>query len=120
MIERIYEWHYAHERYLRNESPLARVALLLSEQTAAEHPGVAEGDRAEDHVLGMYHALIEARVPFEMVHEAFLTPDRLDRFKVLILADAAALSEAQCDAIRAYVKRGGSLVATFATSLYDE
>ena len=49
----------------------------------------------------MYHALIEARVPFELVHEAFLTPDRLDRFKLLILADAAALSDAQCDAIRA-------------------
>ena len=120
MIERIYEWHYAHERYLRNESPLARVALLFSEQTAAEHPGVAQGDRAEDHVLGMYHALVESRVPFEMVHEAVLTPDRLDHFKLLILADAAALSDAQCRAIREYVERGGSVLATFASSLYDE
>ena len=33
-VERIYEWHYQHERYLRNEAPLARVALLHSEQTA--------------------------------------------------------------------------------------
>jgi hypothetical protein len=54
------------------------------------------------------------------VHEAFLTPDRLDQFRLLILADAAALSDAQCEAIRGYVKRGGSLLATFATSLYDE
>jgi hypothetical protein len=68
----------------------------------------------------MYHALIEARVPFELVHEAFLTPDRLDHFKLLILADAAALSDAQCAAIRAYVDRGGSVLATFATSLFDE
>jgi hypothetical protein len=68
----------------------------------------------------MYHALVEARVPFEVVHEALLTPDRLDRFKLLILADAAALSDAQCAAIRAYVGRGGSLLATFASSLYDE
>jgi hypothetical protein len=68
----------------------------------------------------MYHALVEARVPFELVHEAFLTPDRLDPFKLLILADAAALSDAQCHAIRGYVERGGSLLATFATSLYDE
>ena len=68
----------------------------------------------------MYHALVEARVPFEMVHEALLTPERLDRFKLLILADAAALSDAQCAAIRAYVGRGGSVLATFATSLYDE
>ena len=120
MVERIYDWHYRHERYLRNEMPLARVAVLHSEQTATYHPGIGQGDRAEDHMLGMYHALIESRIPFEYVHEAFLTADRLDRFKLLILADAAALSEAQCAAIRDYVTRGGSLLATFASSLFDE
>ncbi len=120
VVERIYDWHYAHERYLRNETPLARVGLLHSEQTAAEHAGMAQGDRHEDHMLGMYHSLVESRVPFELVHEAFLTPDRLDRFKLLILADAAALSGAQCAAIRDYVARGGSLLATFSSSLFDE
>jgi len=120
MVERIYGWHFAHERYLRNEAPLARVALLHSEQTSAYHAGVAQGDRHEDHVLGMYHALVEARIPFELVHEAFLTPDRLDRFKLLILADAAALSDAQCRSIREYVDRGGSVLATFASSLFTD
>ena len=43
IVERIYDWHARHERYLRNEAPLARVALLLSEQTATFHPGVATG-----------------------------------------------------------------------------
>ncbi len=120
MVERIYDWHYRHERYLRNESPLARVALLYSEQTATYHAGVGTGDRPGDHVLGMYQALVESRIPFELQHEALLTPERLDRFKLLILADAAALSTAQCDAIRAYVARGGSVLATFASSLFDE
>jgi len=119
-VERIYDWHFRHERYLRNESPVASIGLLYSEQTGRYHPGVATGDRAEDHVLGMYHALIEARMPFELVHEGFLTLERLDRFKVLVLADAAALSDAQCEAIRGFVSRGGSVVATFASSLYDE
>jgi hypothetical protein len=75
---------------------------------------------AADHATGMYHALVEARVPFDMVHEALLTPDRLDRYALLVMANAAALSDAQCDAIRAYVARGGSVLATFATSLHDE
>jgi hypothetical protein len=120
IVERIYDWHARHEKYLRNEMSLARVALLFSEQTAAVHPGVAQGDRAADHVLGMYHALVESRVPFEMIHEALLTPERLDRFKLVILADAAALSDVQCAALRAFVDRGGSILATFASSLYDE
>jgi hypothetical protein len=120
VVERIYRWHADHERYLRNEWPLARVALLQSDQTETYHPGVGPGDRAGDHVLGVYHALVESRVPFELVHEAYLTPERLDPFKLLILADAAALSDAQCAAIRAYVERGGSILATFASSLYNE
>ncbi|PYR89763.1 MAG: hypothetical protein DMF84_23255 [Acidobacteria bacterium] len=131
-VERIYDWHYRHEKYLRNEEPLARIALLYSEQTLSlsnlwispsggrDISQRLAADRTEDHVLGMYHALIEARVPFELVHEGFLTADRLDRFKLLILADAAALSDAQCAAIRSYVQRGGSILATFASSLFDE
>ena len=43
IVERIYQWHARHERYLRNEMPLARVALLHSEQTETFHPGVAAG-----------------------------------------------------------------------------
>ena len=46
--------------------------------------------------------------------------DGVDRFKVLILPNIAALSDAQCEQLRDYVKRGGSIVATYETSLYDE
>lgn len=119
-VEEIYDWHYRHERYLRNEAALARVALLHSEQASTYFGGLAQGDRHEDHVLGMYHALVESRVPFELLHEAFLTPDRMDRYRLLVLADAAALSDAQCGAIREYVERGGRVVATFSSSLCDE
>jgi hypothetical protein len=120
IVERIYDWHYKHERYLRNETPLARVALIHSEQTSSYSTGAGPGVRQEDHVLGMYHALVESRVPFELAHEGFLTPDRLDRFKLLILANTAALSDAQCQAVRDFVTRGGSILATFTTSLLDE
>ena len=27
VVERIYQWHFDHERYLRNEAPMARVAV---------------------------------------------------------------------------------------------
>src|SRR5262249_17323508 len=63
---------------------------------------------------------IEARIPFEMVHDHLLDPTHIDRFKVLILPNIAALSEEQCNQIRQYLERGGSVVATFETSLYDE
>ena len=89
--------------YLRNERSLARVAMLLSEQTATFHGGAPHQERHGDHASGMYHALVEARIPFDMVHEAFLTPERIDRYRVIVLANAAALSDAQCAALTAYV-----------------
>jgi hypothetical protein len=103
------------EKYLRNERSLARVGLVYSQQTAWFC-----GAKVEDHALGWYQALIEARIPFEMVHDRLLQAAHLGPFKTLILPNIAALSEAQCAQLRAFVERGGGLIATYETSLYDE
>jgi hypothetical protein len=119
-VEDLFVWHHANERYLRNESPLARVAVVYSEQTGDFYGKAEAATKVDDHVKGMYHALVEARIPFEMVHDAFLDPQHVDRFRLLILPNVAALSDEQCRQLAAYVDRGGSLLATFETSLYDE
>jgi putative glycosyl hydrolase-like family 6 (GHL6) protein/glycosyl hydrolase family 42 (putative beta-galactosidase) len=119
-VEDLYAWHHRNERYLRNEAPLARVAVVYSEQTRDFYGKDAAEARVEDHLKGMYHALIEARVPFEMVNDTRLESADVDRFKLLVLPNVAALSDAQCRSLATYVDRGGSLLATFETSLYDE
>ncbi|HWC15876.1 MAG TPA: alpha-amylase family protein [Terriglobales bacterium] len=120
VIDDIYNWSYGSERYLRNQESLARVAMVYSQQTATFYGGEHAQSKVEDHTLGFYHALIEGRIPFEMVHDHLLDPTHIDRFKVLILPNIAALSDEQCNQIRQYLLRGGSIVATFETSLYDQ
>jgi hypothetical protein len=120
VVEELYSWHYRNERYLRNQEPLARVAMVYSQQTAQFYGGERAREKVEDHALGYYQALIEARIPFEMVHDGLLDAAHVDRFKVLVLPNIAALSDQQCAQIRDYVGRGGSVVATYETSLYDE
>ncbi len=120
VVEDLYEWHYRNERYLRNERPLARVAMVYSQQTARFYGAQQARQKVEDHTLGYYQALIEARIPFEMVHDRLLDAAHVDPFKVLIFPNIAALSTGQCAQIREYVQRGGSIVATHETSLYDE
>ena len=44
----------------------------------------------------------------------------MNPFKTLILPNVAALSDEQCRQLREFVDRGGSIVATYETSLYDE
>jgi Hypothetical glycosyl hydrolase 6/Beta-galactosidase trimerisation domain/TAT (twin-arginine translocation) pathway signal sequence len=103
------------EKYLRNESPLARVGVVYSQQSNWFGAG-----RDEGHVNGWYQALIEARIPFELVHDRLLDTAHIGQFKTLILPNIASLSDAQCDQLRAFVKNGGGVVATYETSLYDE
>lgn len=119
-VEEFFGWHAGVETYLRNVEPLARVGLVYSQQTGRFYGGDRAEEKVEDHILGMYQALVEARIPFEMVHDHNLDAAHLAPFKTLLLANSAALSDQQCDQIRDFVLSGGSLVATFETSLYDE
>ena len=119
VVEDLYTWHWRNERYLRNEEPVARVAVVYSQQTATWYGGPQARAKVEDHTLGMYHALVEGRMPFEMLHDRMLDTAPA-RFKLLLLPNIAALSDEQCRQIQTFVENGGSVVATYETSLYDE
>ena len=119
-IEDIYVWTEKNQHYLTDRRPLARVGLVYSQQTAWYYGGEQAGAKVENYALGWYQALIESRIPFEMVHDRLLDPAHLAPYKTLILPNLAALSDAQCDQLRAFVSNGGSIIATHETSLYDE
>ena len=120
-VERIYDWHFDHERYLRNEAPLARVALLHSEQTATYHRGVGRRrSRRRTTCSGCTTRWSKRACRSSSSTRRCSRRIGSTASSCSILADAAALSDAQCAAIRGYVERGGSVLATFATSLYDE
>jgi len=106
--------HARLEPALAATTPVAEIAILDPTTTLRHHDHSSRRE-AEAHDLGFYHALVEARLPFEMVSDAAMTPERLDRFKVLILANSTCLSEAQAEALEAYVARGGSLVVAHET-----
>ncbi len=120
VVEQLYVWHYRNERYLRNENSLAQVGLVYSQQTATFYGGEKARPKVEDPALGYYQALVEARIPFDMVHDKLLDEAHLASLRTLILPNIAALSNDQCSKLQAFVARGGNLIATYETSLYDE
>lgn len=118
--QEIFQWHYANEKYFKNLRPIARVGLVYSQQSSWFYGGAQAREKIEEPALGFYEALVEARVPFEMVHDRCLDQEHLAPFRTLILPNIAALSDDQCASLRAFVEKGGGLVATYETSLYDE
>lgn len=117
-IEKIYQGFYKSERYLKNTAPMARVAIVVADKGVnATQPWQQNG---AFHMHGMYHNLIEGHMPFEMIAATLLDEEHLKPFKLLILPNIMALSDTQCAQIRNFVNAGGSLLATFESSLYDE
>jgi hypothetical protein len=120
VVQELYQRYAAWEKYLRNEYSLAQTGLVYSQQSAWFYGAGDARRKIEDPSLGWYQALIEARIPFEMVHDRRLGAEDLARLQTLILPNIAALSEEQCQQIANFVANGGAVIATYETSLYDE
>jgi hypothetical protein len=73
-----------------------------------------------EYMDGMYYALVEGRFLFDFVHEDKLASKDLAKYSALLLPNTALLSDEQCRQLRGYVDAGGSLLATFETSMYTE
>ncbi len=119
-VKDMYHLYAAWEPYLRNEAPIASVAIVYSQRSVDYYAGKDAEALVEDPIRGWYQALVEARIPFEMVHADLLGEAATRDFNVLILPNLATLSDAQCQQIREYVRSGGSIIATHETSRYDE
>lgn len=114
-----FKWLAANRPHFRNVRSLANVAIVTPSRTLSRYRRDAHEDPA-DYFQGLYAALITSRIPFDLVHEKDLTPERLAQYHLLVLPNFALMSNAQAAALRAYADRGGSLLSTFETGVYDE
>lgn len=62
--------------------------------------------------------LIQCKIPFDIICDNNLQD--ISKYSVLILANQECLSDAQLELIKEFVRKGGGLVATENSSLYDE
>lgn len=117
--EPLMRWHEANEHFLVNRRPLAAVGVVWSQRNLDYYCRGDSSDLVEGPFRGFAQALIRARIPSIPLHA-----DHIDRdageLPVLILPNLAAMSDSQCAAVRRFVERGGGVVATGVTSLYDE
>jgi hypothetical protein len=76
------------------------------------------GPSHRDALVGWYGALMEARIPFEFVHEDFLRD--LERFRVLVLPTGLCLADDAVETIESFAARGGAVVASCGALAEDE
>jgi len=92
---------------------------------AARLRGIQERRQASLAILeheypGCLDACNFGHIPLRVFWDEHLLEKKLDEARVLVLPNAACLSRAQVAAVIRFVKRGGGLVATFESGMYDE
>ena len=118
-----FKWTTRHDAHFTPLRSIANIGMVIGQGTQLLYPGPASAhSRAYMHetTQGIYDALLRGRFAFDFVHEDRLEPERLAKYRALLLPNVAILSEKQCTQIRDYAQAGGSLMAGFETSLYDE
>ena len=117
--ESVYRWHKDHEEFLVNRQPIATVGVVWSQQNT-DFFGRDDADLlVELPWRGITQALVRARIPYLPVHADHIDRDAA-QFSVLVLPNLGAMSDAQVASVRRFVERGGGLLATGESSLFNE
>ncbi len=111
----------------------SRVALVYSQQTndydsyadqTAFSPsglhGFVQPTICGEEYRGIYEILVHQHIPFDIIHDGFLTDQILESYEFLILPGVTCLSEQQSKAVDSFVARGGKLIVTGALPQKDE
>lgn len=113
----VYAWETENETFLLHRRPVATVGVLWSQENMDLYGREATEERVDLPWRGITSALIRARIPYLPIHADDIEGTDI---AVLILPDLALLSTTQAEALRRFVARGGSLIATGNTGLLDE
>ena len=125
-----------HEDCYEGTISAARVGLVWSNRTAdfygSEIPEIdflppgSKVSRADmvrnfsDAFYGFYEALFRSHIPFDVIDDITIEEGIPEKYEVIVLPNVACLSDKGADEIRKFLAKGGNVVATFETSLYDE
>jgi len=105
---------------LEGAEPVLSSAVLYSQATQDELAAQKRPIDFRQSMLGALELLTYTGRPVESIPEFRLTPDLLSKFDTLVLPEVEALSNAHAELIRAWVDKGGTLMASGKCGLRDE
>ncbi len=115
----VLKWHQANEEFLINRKPVATAGVVWSQQNMDFYGQDSPDQLVELPWRGITQALIRSRIPYLPVHADHIDRDA-SHFSALVLPNLCAMTDNQAASIRRFVEKGGGLLATGESSLFNE
>src|SRR5574340_150841 len=112
-MKKYIQFYRAHRDLYTGAVDAGNVAVLRSYASITYHHA-----RAQLAAILVEQALIQAKIPFDLIFDEHLRD--LSKYRVLLLPESQCLSDEQVALVRRFVERGGGLIATGQAGLYDE
>jgi beta-galactosidase len=114
--------------FLRSRPSKAEIALLynpLAHMVGGQQAYTGEGqsigyNNLSESLQGIHKAFFERHIPVDFLHVMDLKPERLSRYKLLIVPYPVMMSQADVQKLIAYVEAGGVLVTEARCGWIDE
>ena len=121
------------EKYFVDSISMASAAIVFSKSTAnfyganmpeidflVEKPREKAAKNFMESFSGGYEALLRNSTPFDVIDEEEIEKEKIDKYSLILLPNVACMSKKCGEALKNFVEKGGKLIASFETSLYDE
>lgn len=115
----IVEKMHTHREVYYHSTPVHEVAMIYS-RTSAENFAGYDTSHIAQSFGGMFRLMLNAHVPFEAMFDTMVSCDTLKQYRAVVAPFCESLPAKAVDAIRRYVREGGTLLATGRCSLADE
>jgi Beta-galactosidase trimerisation domain len=108
-------------KYLGNRKSLAQTAVMVSERTLiANRLNRGMLRNYWENNLGIYCALLNAGIPADVCFIESMSPEKIDKYKVIIASDMRTITQSEIEQLKSWVKNGGTLISTGEITLCDE
>ena len=115
----VYTYLKNNEDLIQTQVPVTDAGIYYS-SLSRDKAHLDKDESYANAIKGLEAALVDNHIPYGFVTDNDLTAEKLPSYGVLCLPNAMCLSDAQIQVIRKFVENGGSLLASYKTSLFDE
>jgi putative glycosyl hydrolase-like family 6 (GHL6) protein len=119
VMREVVKSYSAHPEIYHRSAPVKEIGLVYSRTSYKNFAGY-DLDKMNPKFSGAFRALLNEQVHFDAFFDTQISAEKLKGYKALFIPGGISLQEKALDAIRNYVREGGSLLATGKFTLIDE